>query len=1132
MSPRLSWLIAVTLRRTRIQWRLLGGVLIVALLASTLVTSLGLLSAATEESGVRRALEAVPDSSVSMNVHLASPIATIADARAATDSAIANILGTGVTATSSSTAVSPLSLATIDDPPDGLPVLTYFSERDGIRDHATLESGEWAGDVVAGGPVSVTLPAPAAGVAGLAIGDDFTVDVRGSVVAATITGLYSVNDPAEEFWATDALAGAGSDPEFPNPTVEFFQPTTAFGPLIVADGALAGGEIPVANLDFVYQPDFSAVTVDELPALLERLSGADTDLVLDTGRIANSISYGSDAVDSLSGIIATLVSTRSTVLVVSLLLAVLAIAALAQTARVFSDARATERLLMTARGASGGHLLALAAVEAVLVGVVVAAVSPPLAGLVYRVLAAQPPMRAAGMPAAIDVPLASWITAAAAGLAFVIVLLVPLLVPLVLSLVGRRTVAGEAPRSRQRAASGIMRSGLDLALVVVAGIAFWQLQSYRTPVVEGSFDPTIDLVLVAGPALALVAAALVCVRLIPALSRLIDAAGSTSRRLGISLAAWEIGRRAKRATAAVLLLSLTLAVGTFGLTFLTTWKQSQLDQAAFAVGAPVTVPVAPDRVSGQAASLAEGAVGVPQPVIHRGGTVRPRTTLEIPGLSEGTSAEILALTPGARELLDRGRLSELGGARVNGDLASAPDVTGGIDLPGDVRGISARVKVSADGATGVAADLTAVIEDGSGLLSTVALKPADNAPVMVGAGEYPVTADLALAEGSEEATGPLRLVGIQATFRSSEKEPVKPELPRSLLAELLVGEVSVLGADDGAGTALQITGDSGWTPFTTVKKAGSPTAGAPPEGWQFVLEGVVPADVLSLRQTLGLVAWNPVADVPAVLSDELAETLSAGPGLPLALSTRGVLVPISVVRQIPLVPGAAGSSDLDAVGSGLAPTITGDKVVIVDQSLLARYLIQTGATGTFADEWWVDVTPASAQAYVDAHPVEAGIRSSELIGLQLQQGPLRVATQAALWLTIVAGALLAAVGFIVHTAATLRARRLELAQLRAIGFSRAGLVRLIAGESALMSALGALFGVVIGLLLVILVGPLVVVSPDGSPPVPGVIVQVPWLGIAALVLLVAVVLALIVAVVARVQKFVDPAELLREGGAS
>nr|WP_246376655.1 ABC transporter permease [Conyzicola lurida] len=197
--------------------------------------------------------------------------------------------------------------------------------------------------------------------------------------------------------------------------------------------------------------------------------------------------------------------------------------------------------------------------------------------------------------------------------------------------------------------------------------------------------------------------------------------------------------------------------------------------------------------------------------------------------------------------------------------------------------------------------------------------------------------------------------------------------------------------------------------------------------------------------------------------------------------------------------------------------------------LLARSLIEAGTEGPLVDEWWVDVPEGEAASYLAALPVGATAVSTDLLGERLQEAPLRVATQATLWVAIAASTLLAAVGFGVHSAAGLRSRRLELAQLRAIGYSRRRLVGLVATESLLMGVLGVVFGVSIGVLLAWLVGPLVAVSPTGAPTVPSVVVEVPALGIALLVAEVAAVLAAVVVLVSRSQRFTEPAHLLREG---
>ncbi|RII89494.1 FtsX-like permease family protein, partial [Clavibacter michiganensis] len=107
-------------------------------------------------------------------------------------------------------------------------------------------------------------------------------------------------------------------------------------------------------------------------------------------------------------------------------------------------------------------------------------------------------------------------------------------------------------------------------------------------------------------------------------------------------------------------------------------------------------------------------------------------------------------------------------------------------------------------------------------------------------------------------------------------------------------------------------------------------------------------------------------------------------------------------------------------------------------------------------------------------------------------------TPTALFLAIVAAGILAAAGFALHTVASLRARRADLAHLRAVGVSASGVVELVAVEALILTVLGALAGIAAGLTTALAVGPLVAVSPGGTAPVPPVEVHVPWLAIGLL----------------------------------
>ena len=1095
----LSWLVATTLRRWAVQWRMLVAVLAVAILSCTLVTALGLLVTVTEQGAVRGALAAIPSEQTDLEVRVLDSASGLARTRGLMDDGVAKVLGPSIPSTSSAIALSPLTA--IDDIA-GAPAITYFGVFDEGVANATLVAGSWATGAGNGG-IPVTVPAAAAKALGLGIGSTFPVGDQ----TATVVGLYAAIKPTGDYWGRDILHGAGNNPTFPNPARGFYQPIEAFGPLLTDTAGFDAAGIRVSSLVVDYVPSFAGLSVDQLGPVLARLSDAQLTIRLAAGSIADTVVYRSDAPAAVGSVASGLIVTRSTVIVVSLMLLILAVVAMGQTARLFADARSGERQLMRARGASRRSLVALTAIEAVVLGVLSAMASPPLAQLVYRLLALQPPMVAAGMPPSAELVPLTWATAAAISLVFVVVLVAPVLR-------SARTFAEEdRAKARQGVRSGLMRSGIDVALVVVAAIAYWQLRSYRTAV-DTTASLAIDPVLVVGPALVLLAGAMLSVRLIPLVAKLVERLVARSRGAVAPLASWELGRRAQRATAAVLLLSLALAVGTFSLAFLSTWKQSQVDQASLAVGPPVRMP-AGAAPSGESAALAIGAVGDPQPVIRANGQVGA----EVVGIeTSGTAAQVLALTPHARAMLDRGRLSEVGGLDVRRLLFERNVPSTGITLPAGATGVAATVAVGSASAPldGVTAQLRGILEDTNGLLATV-----DLGVVPVDGAEVSVRGALSLGTSGTVA-GPLRLVGIQAVFSATSDDEER-------VATAVSVQLKNLAASDA--TPLAVDGSVEWFGNNADSLGRPPVVGAEP-GWQLGMLVPLPADLTSTPASFALVGWTPVAVLSALLPTAFASDLQTSPGDPLSLQTQGVVIGIRVSGIPKLIPGSAPVAELTAGSLGLSASSGRATTIVVDEAMLSRVLVQSGVAAPLVSEWWVDVPAGQGAAYLRAHPspVEGtpGF-SAEVLGRQLQETPLRVATQAALWLAILAGGLLAAVGFAVHSTATLRARRIELAQLRAIGLSRRKLLGLVATESLLLAALGTVFGIAIGILLVWLVGPLVAVSPDGTPPVPSVAVQLPLSDFGLLALEVVAVLAIVVAAVARAQRFTQPADLLRGG---
>jgi hypothetical protein len=379
----------------------------------------------------------------------------------------------------------------------------------------------------------------------------------------------------------------------------------------------------------------------------------------------------------------------------------------------------------------------------------------------------------------------------------------------------------------------------------------------------------------------------------------------------------------------------------------------------------------------------------------------------------------------------------------------------------------------------------------------------------------------------------LRLVGLRAEVVGGRDADTSSERA----AEVLVGGIAARvggGADpadplaDATAAPLDdaavIEAVAGWGGVSVDPVARPPVVEPAPAGWQVRLPVLVPPDASTRTAVTLLVAWVPVQLVDAVIPTALADGLGVDPGMALDLGIGGVRVTVTVAGDAPLVPGSATSEALAAGASGLAGAGAATTVV-VDGPSLARVLVQRGATGTLVDEWWAG-SGGLATTGDGADPVV----TRAALARDLQEAPLRVATPTALLLAIVAAGILAAAGFALHTVASLRARRADLAHLRAVGVAARGVVGLVAVEALILTVLGALAGIAAGLATALAVGPLVAVSPGGTAPVPAVEVHVPWLAIGLLPAGLAVVLALVVAAVARAQQAVRPAELLRAGG--
>jgi hypothetical protein len=757
----------------------------------------------------------------------------------------------------------------------------------------------------------------------------------------------------------------------------------------------------------------------------------------------------------------------------AVLLFLLAAAALLAVARLLAGQREGESAMLVARGATRWQLVRLTAIEAAPLCVLSAAAGG-LAGIGLARLLAGSGAALFGWPA-------FW-GAAAVGAGALVIMLVP-----VLSTVTPGTA--RARRGRQAAIGGVTRAGADLALILLAVVAGWQLRHYSVVSAGASGTFGVDPVIVAAPALALAGGTVLALRLLPAGGKAGDRMAARGRRLTTAMASWQISRQPIRQGGAALLIVLAVATGTLALSQRQSWTRSVHDQAAFSTGADMRVQTSQPLSPAQAGALAR-APGVRQamPVASFDQTATDGVTLAV---GSGQAADVTLLRPDQ---------SPVPAAELFGKIRpSGPPP--GVNLPGRTATVSFTARLGPAALRLGAAAVTVSVEDG------------DSDVYQVGAGSLPadgrdhtLTASLGSSGG---AIYPLRLTSISLDYTLPAKKAAAP-------AVFTLDRVS--GA---AGTA--------------------PVPGTALRGWPAVASS---AELAGVRQYPGTVG---PAGLPAVSSAGVAGTglaVTFGTGYGLASGVFAGVPPSTVSGQLTLTPqapavltGLATQRYLTAsnasVGSTVQtfidgavvsvkivaavsafPTVSGSGgALIVDlgsvQALLARGALEPAPV----TQWWL-ATPGPApgpappapgpSALSRLVPPGSAVTSASGTTAALLTDPLSTVPQQGLLAVTVAAAVLAITGFCVSIAAGVRQRRAENALLAALGVAPRAAAGQLCLEKLMLSLPSALAGLILGVVLAELLVPAISLTAAATLPVPPVLIQFGWSQTLLLALAVAV----------------------------
>jgi FtsX-like permease family len=1107
-----SGLPGAVLQRSLADWPVVLAAWLLLVSATTLLATGVVYGDAVASSGLHRSILAAPPASRAVVVVMSSETAaidgldgairpTIQAAIAATGGEIARVVKTG-------------SFADPAVASDQVRDLTSFESLDGIEEHARLIGGVWP--QAGADPLQTTLSEPAATALNLHVGDHLSLVNRNDAsvrVDIVVSGVWRA-DPADAFWLDDPLETSGVRTE---------GTFTTRGPLVISEADLVslGGGPDRVDLSWRAIPDVQALRVDRLDDLRNGVDGLAAQFrELLPASISPRVQTAMPAL--LSEVGRSVLVSRSGVILLTIQFAVLAGYSIVLVAGMLVERRRSEIALMRSRGASGGHLIAMAIFEAAILAIPAAILAPWLALGIVALLGTVGPAAGLGIASSAAIGVSALVVSALAGLACIVALTLPTL------FVSASPAGARAAEGRQARTTLPQRLGLDLALIAVAGVALWQLRLYGAPLTRNAQGTLgLDPLLVAAPAIGLVGGAVLALRVVPRIAELGERLLVRGRGLVGSLGGRQLARRPLRYTRAALLLMLAAALGTLAMAHAATWGRSQADQATYQAAADVRVVAADySKLPAWAAGpLYRSIPGVRQasPVtvapFDLGRTIRDGRLVGLDATTVGNVLRPQVATAGSASAAD-----------LLATLAPARPKIPTLALPSGTQRLAVTVDPALDAEDLFAEEPTrAVLSPTSGTLSVSAiLADADGRLFRTAIVSGTLTAGhqrlvipivdpaAGVVDGALRPTGPLRLDAIELVIDVTDQVAV-------------FGSVDLVSVEASPAVA----GDAGWAAVTVDPRA-------PGWGWRRISQQEdvtftptperpgrvsishdrpIPGGEIGFGTTtfrLGASLPDDVA-LPAIASTSFLAQTGNAVGDSLLIASLAVPVRVTIVA----------ATDLFAPLDPAVPYLVTD--------LAAYDAIQFAATGQTrqADEWWLSVAPSQTAAVVDrlrqpSASARAVIGRDEL-ARNLSTDPVPLGLIGILGLGSLAAMLFAGIGFLVSSTVSTSQRLAEFALLRALGLSTGQLALWLSIESIFLLVVGLLAGSVLGVVLAWLVLPFATLTQTGATPIPAPVVVIPWESIAPVYLAAVVLFVVSIWLVRRQLPDVRISGVLRAG---
>ena len=916
-----------------------------------------------------------------------------------------------------------------------------------VSHRVRIIEGEWpSGAGESDGPLDVAVDSLGAKLLGLPLGGVMEVFPAASFTAppatpVRITGVFERVDPSDEFWHHSGAYFSRQDDRWT--IVQLFTSEE-----ILIDRVLGAYPALYTDTTWYFFLDRDVMRAGDVGPVLDRISRIER--VVQRGLGNSSFSIKLDSV--LRSFDEQLLLARVPLFLVVFLVTGILVYYLALLAGLIVRSRSNEIAMLKSRGATARQLGLLGLGEGLLLAVPAVAIGPFLAAGVVKVLGdvffglGGGSDELAGVP--VGVSQGAFLLGLAGGVLAVIVFTIASLAAARHGIVEARQ-AGARPPS----VSFLHRYYLDLLLLALIGLLWWQMQSRGAFLSQtvGTRELNIDYSLLLGPVLGLLAAGLIIMRLFPWFAALL------SRLVGTVGPAWLVHALRQLARAPmvpgilIVLVTMATALGVMGSALSSTLERNQQERALYAAGADLRLK---HSGLGKGQSVGGLAEGLEQTDGVLGAADVYRTSAHVTATGFSTSGSLLAV--------DSSRLEDV--AWVREDFASdvslnelgslldpgPEDPADSIPLPPDAKSMSLWVQ---PGSGGARVDLWCRIRDANGQFT-------DN---WVGQLDFRGWKQLHwdLVQRPESVRSfhrrtvdatlepPFTLVSFQVTNQLNASNP----------GSVFLGGLTAVTSD---GTEVPVTDFRSTGEWRAIEDFGRPGL----YGLEPSEAAAAPGSGASSRFSwapggVGLKGFRPggsPSPLPALVSSEFLEVADALVGDEVVLGVSSYSLPLKVVGQVDYFPtldpadGPFAIVDIDAYTRGAN-----------------RYSpVQPGR----ANELWLSTggeLPPTEQL-VDA-VADAGLRvtetniSARMVAQRVDQPLVGAGWGALLVLLFLAMTLATASGVMLYSYLDTRERQSEFALLRTLGSSGRQLNLVLWFNLLFMVACGVGLGTWLGFLI-------------------------------------------------------------------